>query len=61
MQIEITIHNYENGKDIVSKTVMFNPEDGLKEIFEEMTDTLTEYYEENAEKLTQEELMGDSE
>jgi hypothetical protein len=60
MQIEITIHNYENGKDIISKSVMFDPTLDMKEIFEDITNTLTEHYEENAEKLTQEELMDDN-
>ena len=60
MQIEITIHNYENGKDIISKSVMFDPTLDMKEIFEDITNTLTEVYEENAEKLTQEELMDDN-
>jgi hypothetical protein len=59
MQIEIVIHNYEDGKDIISKTVMFEPDLDMKEIFEDITNTLTEHYEENVEKLTQEELMDD--
>jgi hypothetical protein len=60
MQIEIIIHNYENGKDIISKTIQFDPTLDMSEIFEDITNTLTEVYEENTEKLTQEELMDDN-
>lgn len=62
MKIELIIHSYIEDKEIISKTIEFEPDnrEGIKEIFDGVLDDLEEYYEENiGDQMTTEELMDD--